>query len=125
MTADAIARLIEVPAEWENGGDFQAVFDGVGLVVTFGDSKAPVCTFHFDWVRSFRYVSEATRGDSRDRVPVDDALLSELPLPDPKNPSSDDYGSNPEIGKGPPRLFRLFHYKAGLIEVAASDWEMK
>lgn len=54
-----------------------------------------------------------------------DALLSELPLPDAKNPSSDYYSNVPDAGKGPPRLFRLFHYKTGLIEVVASDWCLK
>jgi len=45
----------------------------------------------------------------------------ELPLPDARNPSNDYYGDIPGGKKGPPRLFRVFHYKAGLFEVVASD----
>ena len=125
MTDTLVARLVEVPAGWENSGDLYARFDGIGLDASFGEGDRPIISFRFDWVRSFRYVSEATYGEERDRLDVMDALLSELPLPDSRNPSSDYYGSNPDIGKGPPRLFRVFHYKAGFIEVVASDWCVK
>ena len=121
-----VARLVEVPSGWENGGGFDIRSDGIGLDVDFGDGgDSPQISFRFDWVRSFRYVSEATCDPERDRFDVGDALLSELSLPDRNNPSSDYYGDLPEAGKGPPRLFRLFHYKAGLIEVVASNWCMK
>jgi hypothetical protein len=121
-----VARLVEVPSGWENGGGFYIRFDGVGLNVDFGDEDHhPRISFRFDWVRSFRYISEATYEDERDRFDVMDALLSEVPLPDPNNPSGDYYGGHPEAGKGSPRLFRIFHYKAGLIEVVASDWCVK
>ena len=118
-----VARLVEVPAGYENGGDFSARFDGISLEVAFGDDEASPCiSLGFSWVRSFRYVSEASYDNERDRVDVMDALLTELRLPDPNNPSNDYYGDVPVAGKRPPRLFRLFHYKAGLFEVVASDW---
>jgi hypothetical protein len=120
---DIAARLVEVPAGWENGGDFFIRFDGLNLTVAFGDEEAsPQLRFGFGWVRSFRFLSEASYDNERDRVDMTDALLSELRLPDPNNPSNDYYGDPPGSGKGPPRLFRLFHYKAGLVEVVASNW---
>lgn len=114
---------MEVPSGWENGGGFYGTFDGVNLVVEFGDEAgSPVAKFEFSWVRSFRYISEASLDDERDRYDVLDPLLAELPLPDEGNPSNDYHGDMPQARKGPPRLFRLFHYEAGLIEVVASDW---
>ena len=125
MSAETALRLIEVPEGWENGGDLRAQFDAVDLLVTFGDGDRPEVTIRFEWVRSFRYVSEASYDRARDRVDVLDALLTELPLPHEHNPSNDYYGDVPEAGKGPPRLFRVFHYKAGFIEVVASAWQAK
>lgn len=124
-----VTSLIEVPAGYENGGDFAASFDGLGLDVQFGEGldsgNPPQLAFKFDWVRSFRFVSEASYDEERDGVAGMAALLSELTLPDARNPSGDYYGDRPDAGKGAPRLFRLFHYKAGLIEVVASDWCLK
>ncbi len=126
MTSGIVERLVEMPVGWENGGDFHVIFDGFKLGVSFGaslDLGGPAAlSFSFNWVRSFRFLSEATYDEERDRLDIRGALLSELSLPDSRNPSSDYYGDKPEAGKGPPRLFRLFHYKAGLIEVVASDW---
>jgi hypothetical protein len=125
MTDQAVERLVEVPAGWENSGDFHATFDGTKLEVGFGEgldlATPPALNFSFNWVRSFRFLSEATYDEERDRLEVPGALLSELPLPDSNNPASDYYGNNRDIGKGPPRLFRLFHHKAGLIDVVASS----
>ena len=55
------ARLVEVPSGYENGGDFSAIFDGISLNVAFGeDEESPCISFEFNWVRSFRYISEAS-----------------------------------------------------------------
>ena len=124
MGTKIISRLMEVPTGWENGGDLYARFDGLNLIVEFGEGDRAEVGIRFKWVRSFRYVSEATYDGERDDVDVMDALLTELALPDEHNPSNDYYGDVPEAGKGPPRLFRVFHYKAGLIEVVASDWHV-
>ena len=126
-SADVVVdRLVEVPAAYDNGGDFFTRSDGINLTVAFGDDEdTPSTSFRFSWVRSFRFISEASFDYDRDRVGAMDALLSELRLPDPNNPSNDYYGDVPQAGKGPPRLFRLFHHKAGLIEVVASDWHVE
>jgi len=117
-----IARLIEVPKGWENGGDFLFRFDGVGVDAEFGEVENVVVKLRFESVRSFRFIAEGTIDQSTDKTDPLDALLSELPLPDPRSPSSDHYREL-DGGKGRPRLFRLFHYKAGLFEVVASTWQ--
>src|SRR5687767_5235914 len=117
VATPVLARLVEVPAGWENGGSFYATFDGSDLHLGFGDdAERPEVALSFTWVRSFRYVSEATYDPGPGEGDPTDALLSELSLPDESNPSHDHYGDVPEAGKGPPRLFRLFHYKAGIID---------
>lgn len=115
-------RLIEVPPNWANGGDLYCRFNGVSLFVRFGDDEDdPAFEWQFDWVRSFRFISEATYDRARDAIEDSAALLAELPLPNGGNPSNDYYGDRPEAGKTAARLFRVFHYKAGLIEVVASS----
>ena len=113
---------METPKGWRNGGDFYVRSDSFSLEVDFGDDEDVAVSLRFEWVRSFRFVSEASYNHERDGIEDDCPLLSERMLPDPANPSNDYYGDRPEAGKGPPKLFRVYHYKAGLIEVVASDW---
>lgn len=67
-TIDPGARLVEVPAGWSNHGDFALAYDGMTLEVRFGElldlGKPPKLCVSFDWVRSFRYISEATYGEN-------------------------------------------------------------
>lgn len=122
MSVKVINRLVEIPRDWANGGSFWCEFPGVDLQVHYGDEiDEPFATFEFEWVRSFRFVSEASYDSDRDGIDPDQAFLSELPLPDQFNPSNDYYGDQPEAGKTSPRLFRVFHYKAGFLDVVASS----
>jgi len=117
-----LRSLVEVPDGWENCGNLYANFDGLNLKVEFGDEAgSPAVAVQFGWVRSFRYISEATYEPERNSVKSTSPLVVERPLPDARNPSNDYYGDILGGKKRPPRLFRVFHYKAGLFEVVASD----
>ena len=115
-------RLTEVPANWANDGNLYRRFDGVSLFVRFGDEEdEPAFEWLFYWIRSFRFISEATYDRARDSIEDGAAPLSEPSLPNKANPSIDYCDDRPNAGKTVARLFRVFHYKAGLIEVVASS----
>jgi hypothetical protein len=125
MTYSILSRLVEVPEGWENGGNFYPRTNARLFEIGFGDLADEISlTFSFDWVRSFRYISEGTLDHERDNVDVMDALLSELSLPYPPNLADDYYDKPPYPLKGPPRLFRVYHFKAGLFEIVASNWSV-